>query len=174
VLQRFETFDLDTLQLRPGDGRRVDARVPVAPFQLAGQGYAVSSGHVDASLDVSRTVAGYALRLRFAAPVEGVCMRCMDEAHPTIDVDAREVDQPGEAEELHSPYVDEGTVELADWARDALALALPAKVLCRDDCRGLCGVCGANINDADESAHRHEEARDPRWAALDQLKATGG
>jgi DUF177 domain-containing protein len=172
--QRFDIVDLETLTLRPGDGRRLDAHVRIDGLDLGGQPYAVAGGGVDARLDVSRTLQGYALRLRFDAPLEGACMRCMADAHLVIAVDAREIDQPGEDEELHSPYLEDGVLRLADWAHDALVLALPlpAKVLCRDDCRGLCPVCGADLNTADPAEHQHEEAKDPRWAALDQLKSS--
>jgi uncharacterized protein len=168
--QRFDTIDLETLSLRPGDGRQIGARMRIEPLLLAAQRYDVRGGGVDARLDVSRTLSGYALRLRFEAPLEGACMRCMAEARPVVPVDAREVEQPGEAEEFHSPYLEDGTLELAAWAHDALVLALPTKVLCRDDCRGLCPVCGADLNTADPEEHRHDEGKDPRWAKLDQLK----
>ena len=168
--QRFDTIDLDSLSLRPGDGRRVDVRVRIEPVSLAGQPYAVRDGGVDARLDVSRTLQGHALRLRFEAPLEGACMRCMADARPVVAVDAREVDQPGEAEELHSPYVTDEVLEVAAWARDALVLALPAKVLCREDCRGLCAVCGADLNAPGAADHRHEDQGDPRWSKLRELK----
>lgn len=168
--QRFDTIDLDTLNLRPGEGRHVDARVRIEPVSLASQPYELRDGTVDARLDVSRTLQGHALRLRFEAPLEGACMRCMADARPVIPVDAREVDQPGEVEELHSPYVADGTLELAAWARDALVLALPAKVLCREDCRGLCTICGADLNAPEAADHRHEDEGDPRWSKLRELK----
>ena len=168
--QPVDLFDLETLNLRPGDGRRIDADVRVAPLQLAGQRYAVSGGRVAARVDVSRTITGFALRLRFAAAVEGPCMRCMDDASPSIPVDAREVEQPGEGEDLHSPYLHEGVLDLAAWARDALVLAVPGQIVCRDECRGLCPVCGENLNTADPEQHRHEQPGDPRWAKLRDLK----
>jgi DUF177 domain-containing protein len=170
MLQRVDTLDLETLSLRPGDGRRIDVRVPIEPLSIAGQGYDVAGGGVDARLDVSRPLSGYALRLRFDAPLEGACMRCMADARPVIAVEAREVDQPGEDEELHSPYVEDGVLRLADWARDALVLELPTKVLCREDCRGLCSICGADLNTADPDEHRHDEGGDPRWSKLRELK----
>jgi uncharacterized protein len=170
VPQRFDTLDLETLNLRPGDGRRIDARVRIDALELAGQRYDVVSSGVDARLDVSRTLGGYALRLRFEAPVEGACMRCMTDASRAIAIDAREVEQPGEDEELHSPYMADGTLELATWARDALVLALPAKILCRDECRGLCAICGVDLNTVDPAEHRHDEGGDPRWAKLRELK----
>ena len=168
--QRVDILDLETLNLRPGDGRRIDARVGVDGVELGGQPYEVAGGAVDARLDVSRTLAGYALRLRFDAPLEGACMRCMADARPVMQVDAREVDQPGESEELESPYLEDGNLELAGWAHDALVLALPTKILCRDDCRGLCPECGADLNAVDPAEHRHEAGTDPRWAKLGELK----
>jgi hypothetical protein len=54
------------------------------------------------------------------------------------------------------------------WARDALALALPTSIVCREDCAGLCSVCGENLNRA--PGHEHEREPDPRWAALRELK----
>jgi uncharacterized protein len=170
VSQRADTLDLETLELRPGEGKTIDANVRLEPVALGGQPYSVRSGAVEARLDVSRTLAGYALRLRFDAPLEGACMRCMADARPVVGVDAREIDQPGESEELHSPYLEDGTLELADWARDALVLALPARVLCTEECRGLCAVCGADLNTVSEEEHRHEAAPDPRWAKLGELK----
>jgi DUF177 domain-containing protein len=167
--QRVDLFDLETLQLRPGDGRRFDADVRVDPVQLAGQKYPLAEGVVATRVDVSRTISGYALRLRFDAPLEGPCMRCMGAAAPTISVDAREVEQPGEGEDLHSPYLDEGILDLGSWVRDALVLALPAQIVCRDDCLGLCPECGANLNEIDAAEHHHEAAADPRWAKLRDL-----
>jgi uncharacterized protein len=57
---------------------------------------------------------------------------------------------------------------LGRWARDALALALPTQLACREDCAGLCGQCGANLNE--DPDHLHEAAPDPRWAKLGELK----
>ena len=45
----------------------------------------------------------------------------------------------------------------------------PRKVLCREDCAGLCPVCAADLNEAGPE-HRHERAPDPRWAKLRELK----
>ncbi len=47
-------------------------------------------------------------------------------------------------------------------------LELPDKILCRDDCAGLCPVCGKDLN---VEPHVHEEHEsDPRWAALQALR----
>jgi uncharacterized protein len=96
-------------------------------------------------------------------------MRCLEPAAPTFGVDAREVSQPGQGEELESPYVEDEVLDLSAWARDALALSLPEKLLCREDCAGLCAVCGADLNEAGTD-HRHEREADPRWSKLSELR----
>jgi uncharacterized protein len=168
-------FDLAALRLSSGEGRKLDLSVPVEPVVLGGESYDVQAGEstsrgVPVVLDVSRMMGGgYALRLRFSAVLAGPCMRCLKEARPSFSVDAREVDRPGEGEELESPYVRDETLDLAAWARDAFVLAVPAKVLCREDCAGLCPICAADLNAAGPE-HRHESAPDLRWAKLRELK----
>jgi uncharacterized protein len=167
---RTDTFDLGALRLSSGEGRRLQLGVALGSFDFGGERYAPGAPLVPAVLDVSRmTGGGYALRLRFEAAIEGPCMRCLDDAAPSFAVDAREVDQPGGGEELSSPYVEGELLDLAAWAHDAYALTLPAQVLCRDDCAGLCPECGENLNAA-EPEHGHERAPDPRWAKLRELR----
>jgi uncharacterized protein len=167
---RTDSFDLGGLGLQTGEGRYLDLRVAVDPLRLGGERYAVRDGAVDARLDISRTTgSGYALRLRFAATLEGPCMRCLEDASAAYDIDAREVFQPGGGEELESPYVEKQVLDVHGWARDALALALPAAVLCRPDCAGLCPVCGEDLNQAGPD-HVHERSPDPRWARLSELR----
>jgi uncharacterized protein len=167
---RTDTFDLGGLRLSAGEGRRLELNVAVDPFLLAGQRYPVQPALVPARLDISRmTGDGYALRLRFEAQPVGPCMRCLEPAAPAFEVDAREVSQPGATDEFESPYVSRGVLDLHAWARDALALVLPAQLLCRADCAGLCPVCGIDLNTADPG-HRHEAEPDPRWAKLSELR----
>jgi uncharacterized protein len=140
------------------------------PFELGGERYEVEPAAVPARLDVSRTTGeGYALRLRFEAALSGPCMRCLDPAAPVFAVDAREVSQPGAGEELESPYVEGQVLELGTWARDALALTLPAQLLCRPGCQGLCPVCGVALEEAGPD-HHHDASPDPRWAKLSELR----
>ena len=169
---RTDIFDLGRLSLSPGEGRRLDAlAVAVDPFGFGGQEYAVAEREVPVLLDVSRmTGGGYSLRLRFEAELTGPCMRCLGAAHPKIAVDVREIDQPGGGDELTSPYVKAEELDLRGWARDALALALPAQIVCRDECAGLCPECGKDLN---AEPHEHEKAPDPRWDKLRGLLQEG-
>jgi uncharacterized protein len=166
---RTDTFDLGGLRLTSGEGRRLDLHVGIDPFELGGECYSVEPSVVPAQLDVSRTTgAGYALCLRFDATLNGPCMRCLAEAERVFEVLAREVSQPGEGEELESPYVQDGVVDLRAWARDALALTVPTQLLCRPDCAGLCPLCGTDLNQAGPD-HAHGQEPDPRWAKLSEI-----
>jgi uncharacterized protein len=168
---RTDVFDLPRLGLSSGEGRRLDLHVHVEPFSFGGQTYAARPDVVPVRLDVSRTTgSGWALRLRYAVSVSGPCMRCLEQADPRFEVDAREVEQPGTSDdELSSPYVnDDGELDLAAWARDAVALTLPAQITCRADCAGLCAQCGANLNE--DPDHAHDAAPDPRWAKLSEIR----
>ena len=166
---RADVFDLGRLKLTSGEGRRVELEVRLGFYQFAEDRYAAVPDPAPAVLDISRmTGNGYALRLRFEASLEGPCMRCLEPAGPTYQVDAREVSQPGGGEELQSPYLDHlEQLDLHAWAHEALMLALPQQVVCRPDCAGLCPECGANLNRDPE--HAHEAAPDPRWAKLREL-----
>lgn len=165
-----DSFDLGALRLVSGEGRRLDLDVPIEPFELGADSYPVDPPVVPVRLDVSRTTGqGYSLRLRFAAGLHGPCMRCLEPAGVSYEVDAREISQPGAGEELDSPYVEAGVLDIAAWARDALALNLPRAILCRPDCAGLCPVCGENLNTAGPD-HAHESEPDQRWAKLSEIK----
>ena len=163
------TFDLGRLGLTAGEGRRFALDVPLDGFLFGGERYTVEPERVGLTLDVARmTHGGWSLRLRFSADVAGPCMRCLTGASPEVVVDAREVDQPGaDSDQLDSPYVDGDDLDVSAWAHDALALALPAQIVCREDCAGLCPVCGQDLN---ARPHEHPREPDQRWAKLAELR----
>jgi uncharacterized protein len=61
------------------------------------------------------------------------------------------------------------SIDLAPAVREQILLALPGYPVCGEDCKGLCSVCGTNLNERDCGCDRH--VPDPRWAALQKLKA---
>lgn len=186
-----EKVDLDALGLSYGDATRIDGEVAPEQVTLGGQTYEPVPFEPPFLLDVSRTSAGYALRLRFEVGLSGPCFRCLEDATARVAVDVREVDQPVEpipvqgtsrhdagdededdssAAELTSPYVEEGSLNLVAWTHDALILSLPEQILCRPDCLGLCPVCGETLNGADPARHDDGQNLDPRWAKLRELE----
>jgi uncharacterized protein len=173
---RTDIFDLGRLGLSSGEARHLDLSVSIDPLEFGGQRYQAVPSEVPAQLDISRTTgSGWFLRLRFEARLSGPCMRCLEDAGQgdAIVVDSREVDQPGaDDDELNSPYLTGDDLDVHAWARDALVLELPTQIVCSDDCKGLCAICGDNLNFAAPD-HAHESAPDPRWAKLSELNLDG-
>ena len=164
------SFSLRQVKLRPGEQHREEVEVELAPLNYGGQRYLPVPETVPAALEITRANTGTVFSLAFTARLHGPCYRCLGDAVLELPIKAREYqdERPGEDEELRTEYVDGNQLDLSSWARDAIALALPDKILCRPDCAGLCGVCGKNLND---EPHEHEEERaDPRWAALEALR----
>lgn len=106
------------------------------------------------------------------------CDRCLVAFPEDVSIDIREVYQladrpmpgadPDDDDEVH--FVDRRVtrLDLAPVIRQRVLLDLPMKALCREDCRGLCPVCGANLN---EGTCGCDAARgDARWQALQGLR----
>jgi uncharacterized protein len=164
------TFNLRNLKLRSGEQYGDTVEVELEPLLLAGTEYTPDPATVPAELTVTKATTGTVYQLSFKAQLHGPCFRCLRDTVVEESVNAREyqANNPGDDEELRSPYVVENALDLASWARDALALGLPDKILHAPDCAGLCPVCGKDLN---EEPHTHEETgADPRWAALDELR----
>jgi DUF177 domain-containing protein len=163
------TFDLRKLRLRSGDQAREQVEIELEPLVLGGQAYAPKPDPVPAQLIVTRASSGTVLELSFAVTLEGPCFRCLQDAELALSLDLREYQAAKpEGDEEQTEYLDDDRLDLSSWAHDAIALALPDKILCREDCAGLCPVCGKDLN---EEPHEHADERtDPRWEKLSRLR----
>ena len=164
------SFSLRSVRLRPGEEYRDSKEVELEPLELGGQRYLPVPARVDAELALTRASTGTVFELRFRGRIHGPCFRCLTDAVVELPIAAREYEatSPGESDELRTPYLVDDRLQLSEWARDALVLALPDKILCRADCAGLCPVCGRDLN---REPHEHVvDATDPRWAALAELR----
>jgi uncharacterized protein len=74
-----------------------------------------------------------------------------------------------EDDDLTTAYYSEDQIDLAQLVREQFYLAIPMKPLCREDCRGLCPICGGNRNLV--TCVCPERAPDPRLGALKDLAA---
>ncbi|MDX6411524.1 MAG: hypothetical protein QOE91_1040 [Gaiellaceae bacterium] len=165
-----KTFNLRAVKLRSGEEFRDAVDLDLTPLEYGGQRYLPVPAEVPAALAISRATTGTLFQLRFDARLHGPCYRCLGDAAVDIPINAREYQATNaDTDELQTPYLlAEDTLDLESWARDAIALELPEQILCRQDCKGLCAVCGKDLN---VEPHEHEEEHDdPRWAALAELK----
>jgi len=163
------SFSLRQVKLRPGEQFRDELEVDLPAFEFGGQRYVPVPEQVPAAFEVTRANTGTVFTLRFTARLHGPCYRCLGDAVLEVPIFAREYQaEDPKDEEMRTQYIVGANLDVSQWARDAVALALPDQILCRPDCAGLCGVCGKNLND---EPHVHEEEHgDPRWAALEALR----
>lgn len=157
----------------PGASRRVDLAMAVPdglevplvavrePLRLAGV--------------VESVVEGLLVRGELSADAAMSCARCLEPVTDRVSTDVVELFhdparlEPEDVAEADAGYeIRDGEIDLDTLLRDALTPALPARPLCREDCRGLCVECGANRNTTACSCA--DEHADPRWAVLEGLR----
>ena len=88
--------------------------------------------------------------MTFRATVSGTCVaqcdRCLEDAVLPLEAELKTV-LTLESSDDDSVAVENGKIDLEKTAYDALVLALPTKILCKEDCLGLCPSCGKNLNE---------------------------
>lgn len=102
------------------------------------------------------------------------CDRCAEQYSQNIDTAFElryvwSVDDPGMDGEEEVVVLGDGqkVIDLGDTVREYLLLAIPGKKLCREDCRGLCSVCGTNFNE--RLCTCESGVGDVRWGTLQNL-----
>ena len=107
--------------------------------------------------------------------VHNGCARCLEGLEENFDADFELFFQPMETiarneekqisqDDNDIGFYEESGIELIDVVREQLQLWLPMRILCREECKGICALCGANLNQTDCDCR--EEFVDPRWDSL--------
>lgn len=105
--------------------------------------------------------------------IETPCSRCVEpvniELNPQIGVVLSPGNKIGEEDTRleHETYQGD-EIDLSDYIREQVAMSLPYKVVCSEDCEGLCTICGANLNK--DSCKCDKDQIDPRFAILKDIK----
>ncbi len=163
------TLNLRTIRLRSGEQFQDAKEIELESLELGGQRYQPVPEKVPAELTFTRASTGTVFELRFTVRLHGPCYRCLEDAVLEVPIAAREYQATSpESDEMLTPYLEDDRLDLSAWARDALALELPDKILCRPECAGLCPLCGKDLN---AEPHDHGEPEpDSRWSALAELR----
>jgi uncharacterized protein len=120
------------------------------------------------------------LRVEFEGSFEVFCARCLDPVRHAIKdqvdlifrplgVDAGAPEHSISTSDTEIGYYQDGGLVLEDVLREQVLLSLPARTLCRQDCKGLCARCGRNLNA--EACICEGAPSDPRWSALADLRS---
>lgn len=99
------------------------------------------------------------------------CDRCLEEVDWTFSIKVdKEIDLTGDNEEKSMEnlnYMTGTNLDVDQLIFGEILVSWPMKVLCREDCKGICKRCGANLNQAECQCQRTEP--DPRMAAIQDI-----
>jgi len=137
---------------------------------------------VQLHLDIAKTGERFRLTGRVQTVLELPCSRCLEPFTWPVDAsfdlvyhpmaaNVGEGEREVEEEDLSTAFYDDQQIDLGQLMREQFYLSLPMKPLCRDDCRGLCPMCGTNLNRGTCDCNREWE--DPRMAVLKNMKLKG-
>ena len=161
-------------------GTQTDYAVTEAPIDPRGENAELldaSVESIDADIVATHTNPGALIEGEASAKVAVQCSRCLkpiqapvrtrfaEQYYATIDVlsgDARDT-APRDAKTIGSDF----RIDLTPLLREEVILATPLAPLCRPDCKGLCLVCGRDLN---LEPHVHDAATNESWAKLEALK----
>jgi uncharacterized protein len=126
------------------------------------------------------TIADIRLRADFHGRFESLCARCLEpvqnELNEQLDLifrplgaDAGEPERAISTSDAEIGYYQDGGLVLEDVLREQVLLSMPARTLCREDCKGLCPGCGRNLNQ--EACACDAVPSDPRWNALAEYRS---
>jgi uncharacterized protein len=176
-------FDIQDLALHPIDfkeelqpgaldlGEDIQQR---APLKTAGRAELVEEHH-----GKHQIIKDIRLRGDLATSVELACARCLDPVQQDVErsfellyrpvgVDAGRDELSVTDAEAEIGYYQGQGILLEDVLREQVLLALPLKITCREDCKGLCPQCGVNLNQQQCSCET--TLPDPRWSALQEIR----
>lgn len=162
------TIDVSSLIGKPGATRKLTESGQVQGWQT-GLGRVDESNPVHVDLTLASAVGGIGVSGAVQGRFELCCSRCLIEYGQDFGLELNEqfYSDPQAAESNDGYKMDEQTVDLEPMLRDAIVLNIPIKPVHSVDCKGLCPVCGADMN---TSNCRHgEQPVDIRWAALKGL-----
>jgi uncharacterized protein len=168
----------------PPEGRKISLD-QLYPFGLQGpQGGADQEVRLasapEGHLFLQRTSQGIEVRGDIRAAIALPCARCLKECIVPIVSEFKEyfilqryapAEQDKELvhDDLDISFLPEEGIELRDIVEEQIWLNIPMKPLCHDGCKGLCTVCGADLNSGECGCDRH--VGDPRFAVLKSLKS---
>jgi len=150
-----------------------------APDQLPAEEDFRVAAPVSLAFDIFKDKQQFRLVGRVETTLELPCSRCLEPftlpVEQTFDLryqphaqNAGEGEREIEEDDLTTAFYEDDEIDLGQLMREQFYLSLPMKPLCADDCRGLCPVCGTNLNRGACDCKRNWD--DPRLGALKELR----
>ncbi|MBN2260975.1 MAG: DUF177 domain-containing protein [Clostridiales bacterium] len=95
------------------------------------------------------------------------CSRCLDSVPLSFNRNLNKMLLPNESDDLDVIEIVENRLDLVETIKEEMIISLPTQVLCDEDCKGLCPVCGTNLNH--ETCQCEDEKVDSRFEILDDF-----
>ena len=130
---------------------------------------------IEFHIDLLRTAGEVSVRGKVGFLAVARCSRCLSDVNVDTNLEIKLLLSPSEAEKKMESGGDMDyetykgrTIDLNDYMREQVNLSLPYKAICAEDCRGLCGGCGRNLNEQQCGCETRQE--DSRFAVLKDIK----
>lgn len=119
-------------------------------YEIVGDELGEPSALKAQDLTLSYYRAGETICFRFTGTVtvDSVCDRCLDELELELDIDEDYYIFPENTPDVDYFYSGE-FIDVDEYVREIVVMNMPGKVLCDEECKGLCSKCGANLNYGD-------------------------
>ena len=170
-----EAVDLSRI---PAEGLKLERVVPASGWAIQEPDWQ-SLGDLEFQLSIKGGPRKALVKGKLSASIQANCHRCLKSTKldlkrafhliylaPDPDRFARE-EVELTPNELEVSYLQGGILPIHELIREQIYLAVPMKVLCRADCRGLCPHCGADLNEVECGCPLERE--DPRWVSLKNI-----
>ena len=147
---------------------------PISPIESSGRADLVEEHH-----GKRKIIQDIRIRGELTTRLESNCARCLEPLQQDVQRNFDLLYRPQGADagrdemsvtdaEAEIGYYEGEGILLDDVVREQILLAVPLKVTCREDCKGLCPHCGQNLNQEKCSCAVTQE--EPRWAALKEIR----
>jgi uncharacterized protein len=162
---------LISLARLPEDGLRFEHQYQMGELDLTGHEFSLQqlprlAGRVD------RTGMDMRVRGELSAVIEIACDRCLQQVIIPIqrpfdlfytpeDAAGKSAETELQPRDLDFAVYQKDEIDLDELVREQLELSLPTRVLCREDCRGLCPQCGADLNQEQCQCQKPMDPRSP-------------
>ena len=160
-------IDLKALFQNPGQTKQITCSVSMEDVKVSG--FYPFPTPIAVSGKVENEAGIVTLRYTAVMNMHVVCDRCLTELDKSEKMSFSHVLVTELSNEDDDSYlvVEDGLLDIEELVVSDILLALPSKFLCKTDCKGLCPVCGTNLNDSECSCEKKQF--DPRLEALKEL-----
>lgn len=138
-------IDISDIECCVGESLRIDAKLDLKDFE----GYNVQDARISGS--ITNNAGRLELEAKLSCSVSEVCARCLKQISSPLVVSLNEIlinsDNYSDSDGRENVTVLENkTLDLSKLAEQTIWTHAPLRLLCSEDCRGICPICGADLN----------------------------